>query len=138
MDAALNYLKDANLMLKNFDEETDFVEICKNIYKNCKNYSNINELNNCIIDLRRLLKFQKKIYKDKFNIIYKKIKNFIKNENEQILENILILFNEILDLKSKFGCFIEEWFNELLSDIIKVYYYKNSNERIKLLIEVFL
>lgn len=138
MDAALNYLKDANLMLKNFDEETDFVEICKNIYKNCKNYSNINELNNCIIDLRRLLKFQEKIFEAEFNIIFVKFKNFIKNENEQILENILILFNEILDLKSKFGCFIEEWFNELLSEIIKVYYYKNSNERIKLLIEVFL
>jgi hypothetical protein len=138
MDAALNYLKDANLMLKNFDEETDFVGICKNIYKNCKNYSNINELNNCIIELRRLLKFQEKIFEAEFNIIFVKFKNFIKNENEQILENILILFNEILDSKNKFGCFIQEWFNELISDIIRVYYYKNSNERIKLLIEVFL
>ena len=27
MDAALNYLNNANLMLMNFDEETDFVEI---------------------------------------------------------------------------------------------------------------
>jgi hypothetical protein len=139
MEGALEFLKNSNNMLNNFNEETDFVEISKKIYKNCKYNTNLNELNDTIIDLRRLLKFQYKIFEAEFNIIFEKFTKFINNkENEQILENILILFNEIIFSKSKFGLYVQKWFDFFLPEILKIYYFLDSNLRIKLLIEILL
>jgi hypothetical protein len=139
MEGALEFLKNSNNMLNNFNEETDFVEISKKIYKNCKYNTNLNELNDTIIDLRRLLKFQYKIFEAEFNIIFEKFTKFINNkENEQILENILILFNEIIFSKSRFGLYAQEWFDLFLPEILKIYFFLDSNLRIKLLIEILL
>ena len=132
----LEYLKQSNDKLEPFNNKIDFIPICQFIYKSIKS-KDYNNIPKSIIDLRRLLKYEKQIFETLFDTISHLIFYIIKSEDENITEEILIFLCEIILQRRLFGNFFYDWLSEFIYNLIKISI-NDSNEKIKLLAEFIL
>ena len=127
----LEYLSKSNDELEPFNDGIDYIPICQFIYKTIKfkEYSNIQKSINY---LRRLLKFEKKIFETLFETISHLMYDIIKNENNNSKEEILIFLCEIIFQRNLFGDSFYEWISEFIFILVKISL-NNLDEKNKIL-----
>ena len=115
----LESLSKSNDELEQFNDGIDYIPICQFIYKTIKfkEYSNIQKSINY---LRRLLKFEKKIFETLFETISHLMYDIIKNENNNSKEEILIFLCEIIFQRNLFGDSFYEWISEFIFILVKI------------------
>ena len=112
----LEYLKQSNDKLEPFNNQIDFIPICQFIYKSIKS-KDYNNITKSIIDLRRLLKYEKQIFETLFDTISHLIFYIIKSEDENITEEILIFLCEIILQRRLFGNFFYDWLRDFIFNL---------------------
>ena len=132
----LEYLKQSNDKLEPFNNQIDFIPICQFIYKSIKS-KDYNNITKSIIDLRRLLKYEKQIFETLFDTISHLIFYIIKSEDENITEEILIFLCEIILQRRLFGNFFYDWLRDFIFNLIKISI-NDSNKKNKLLADFIL
>ena len=132
----LEYLKQSNDKLEPFNNKIDFIPICQFIYKSIKS-KDYNNIPKSIIDLRRLLKYEKQIFETLFDTISHLIFYIIKSEDENITEEILIFLCEIILQRRLFGNFFYDWLRDFIFNLIKISI-NDSNKKNKLLADFIL
>ena len=123
----INYLRQSNDKLEEFNENIDFIPYCKFIYQTIKmkDYSNIKI---AINDLRRLLKFEKKIFETLFENIYHLFNYIIKSQDDYLKEEILIFLCGIIFQRRLFGNYFYDWISEFIYYLIQIYLNDNQNK----------